>query len=722
MKIITAPDNIAVLSNVTEVSSFKVKQSAAAFKILSNSLYANKVRAIVRELSANAWDSHNAAGKADVPIEVHLPSFLEPWFYVKDYGIGLTHEQVINVYTTYFESTKADCNLSIGGFGLGSKTPFAYTENFSITAIKDGVQNDYSAYINDDGFPDIARLGSTPTTESNGVEVKFSVQNKSDYASFEYEAQAVYKFYTVKPNFVGLNKPVKISPVEYLEKDIIPGVHLLKDSNRSSIAIMGQIAYPINIPKTESPFGDLQSLLQCDSLVMNFEIGELEVQPSREGLSYSTTTITSIVNRLTLLRDSLLTVVEEKAILVDNLWERTDYLVNLFHQNDIWISPIAQYIVNTKNPLIQVCRNYRSGMRYMGSIRHNTLALYEDELASKFNIKLKIFNRDYDKNRERSFREFTDYAGNTSKIRKLFEFEPKVNNVFVKNESISRVVETVKKHPFVVVDSMAHTRYGYNIFVMMAHDKEKPVLYDEFLASIHNPMNVYSDSELNPIVKTVTTQPKGNFDVLKLEEDNGSIAYKWKNHKNASSITDTVKYYVPLSGFKSQSEKIKDIAQVYSNMVDSQLAIFNNMNIYGVMKKDIKDVSDDASWVLLEDYIIDQLSNLDISKLRIHDVHYGAVVFKDTKTADLVSKNSLYCKMKDQYSNTTARSTRAIYAIHSLVRNFTTRMSEITDVENQYKIDMDEVYARYPLLIHIDEYSFKHGLAAQYINLIDQGS
>ena len=85
MKIITAPDNIAVLSNVTEVSSFKVKQSAAAFKILSNSLYANKVRAIVRELSANAWDSHNAAGKADVPIEVHLPSFLEPWFYVKDW-------------------------------------------------------------------------------------------------------------------------------------------------------------------------------------------------------------------------------------------------------------------------------------------------------------------------------------------------------------------------------------------------------------------------------------------------------------------------------------------------------------------------------------------------------------------------------------------------------------------------------------------------------------
>lgn len=53
--------NEAVMGNVQGVGEFRIRNSAKAFNILSSGLYANKIRAIIRELSCNAVDSHVAA-------------------------------------------------------------------------------------------------------------------------------------------------------------------------------------------------------------------------------------------------------------------------------------------------------------------------------------------------------------------------------------------------------------------------------------------------------------------------------------------------------------------------------------------------------------------------------------------------------------------------------------------------------------------------------------
>ena len=93
----STPQNEAILSNVGQIGEFRIKNSAKAFSILSSGLYANKIRAIIRELSCNAVDSHVDAGKADTPFDVHLPNSLEPWFAIRDYGTGLTNDQVTNI-------------------------------------------------------------------------------------------------------------------------------------------------------------------------------------------------------------------------------------------------------------------------------------------------------------------------------------------------------------------------------------------------------------------------------------------------------------------------------------------------------------------------------------------------------------------------------------------------------------------------------------------------
>jgi HSP90 family molecular chaperone len=153
-----APVNEAIVSNVGEIGEFRIRNSAKAFNILSSGLYANKVKAIIRELSCNAVDSHIAAGKKETPFDVHLPNSLEPHFSIRDYGTGLSHEQVTQIYTTYFESTKTASNEFIGALGLGSKSPFSYTDNFTVTAIQNGKKGIYSAFINDSGVPSIALM------------------------------------------------------------------------------------------------------------------------------------------------------------------------------------------------------------------------------------------------------------------------------------------------------------------------------------------------------------------------------------------------------------------------------------------------------------------------------------------------------------------------------------------------------------------------------------
>ena len=214
MKLHNAVQDQPIVSNVGEIGEFRIRNSAKAFNILSSGLYANKVKAIIRELSCNAVDSHVAAGKQNTPFDVHLPNQLEPHFSIRDYGTGWNYEQVTSIYTTYFESTKTNSNDFIGALGLGSKSPFSYTDNFTVTAIKDGRKGIYTAFINEQGVPSIALMMEEQTTDPSGVEVKFSVNDRYDFSKFRDEARAVYKWFKLQPVVSGAND-FTVQPVEY---------------------------------------------------------------------------------------------------------------------------------------------------------------------------------------------------------------------------------------------------------------------------------------------------------------------------------------------------------------------------------------------------------------------------------------------------------------------------------------------------------------------------
>src|SRR5271166_5684520 len=110
MKIDEVVGNVTLGGSYGQVKNFRIKVNEQSFKLLYRDLYPDRNLAIIRELSTNAADSHIAAGKANLPFEVHLPNSLEPYFYVKDFGTGMSPKQIDDIYIECFNSNKTESN------------------------------------------------------------------------------------------------------------------------------------------------------------------------------------------------------------------------------------------------------------------------------------------------------------------------------------------------------------------------------------------------------------------------------------------------------------------------------------------------------------------------------------------------------------------------------------------------------------------------------------
>lgn len=203
MKTQTHSTTTKVSGNASAPRTFAIQASTSAFATLSSGLYNDKIRAIIRELACNAWDAHVMAGKKDVPFDIHLPTELEPVFRITDYGVGLSHEDVLNLYCTYFSSNKSQSNDVVGALGLGSKSPFCYTQSlddpqgFTVVSRFGGMKRIYSAYV-EDGAPTIVCLSDEKSDEPNGLDVEFAV-NTEDVWEFENKAKDALEFFDPMP-------------------------------------------------------------------------------------------------------------------------------------------------------------------------------------------------------------------------------------------------------------------------------------------------------------------------------------------------------------------------------------------------------------------------------------------------------------------------------------------------------------------------------------------
>lgn len=322
---------------------FTIKATAKSFEILSSSLYSDKILAIVRELACNAYDSHVAANKADVPVEVRLPSTLDPVFHVRDFGLGLSdfavrggwrnpdtdeklspedgvkmwtppegselsiHElaaadgffRVSGIYTTFFESTKTDSNDYVGQLGLGSKSPFSYATAFMVEAIHDGVKRLYSCFKNEHNMPAITRMGEEATDECNGLTVTVPVRT-GDAEKFATAARRALMYFKPVPSIVGRTD---VEPYQLSHTVAGPNWCIRTTGWQANIkgpyVVQGFVSYPIDVARLkEVGLSTTAAALATANADFYVPIGDVEVAASREALSYDARTIRNLIDTI----------------------------------------------------------------------------------------------------------------------------------------------------------------------------------------------------------------------------------------------------------------------------------------------------------------------------------------------------------------------------------------------------------------------------------------
>ncbi len=337
-----------IKTNLKNSVEFGVSEnSAKIFSFLSNFLYTNKERSVLTELTSNALDAHVESGNPQDPIQVTFPTQLCPELRIRDFGFGLAEENVYRYLTKYGESSKTGTNEQIGGFGIGSKSPAAVTDTWTINSHHGGLHTQYLIHVNENGIPAINKLFSKATTET-GLEVVLPIK-PSQISRWHDEAYNTFKFYSPMPICKSIkNQPI---PVDILFNGINFFSNVKSDHKLTSVVI-NRREYVVQWEKIEGPNKEYYDYIKSLKINLKFDIGELSVSLSREDLQYDKKTIDAIDAKCK-------TVVDE----LTKYWEKE-------------VSP-ASNIFDYKLRMIDFCKKYTSNNR-------NIFKILADNAKDKF--------------------------------------------------------------------------------------------------------------------------------------------------------------------------------------------------------------------------------------------------------------------------------------------------------------------------------------------------
>ena len=302
--------NSTVSTNNQNASSydFNIGDVGTIIEILRNRLYSNPVQTLTQEYLCNARDSHREAGKSDAPIKVTLPTKLESCLKIRDYGVGLSKDRVCDVFVRYGKSTKRSDNVQTGGFGLGAKSAWAYTDSFVVVSYYDGICSTYVAHTGKSSNGTFELINEVETREPNGVEVQIPIK-ETDIEKF---ISAVYRttyFWETRPEFHGitdieipndyLNPCIKyqknniyLMPANEFTENLFETRHI----NNKTFVLIDKIPYKIDKfqYKVEN-LGKLNNVVHKNNITfIEVNNGDIDVAASREEVANDASNISKL--------------------------------------------------------------------------------------------------------------------------------------------------------------------------------------------------------------------------------------------------------------------------------------------------------------------------------------------------------------------------------------------------------------------------------------------
>lgn len=274
---------VKIESNVepTKALNFGISDVRLVVDILSK-LYAYPIRTLVQEYICNGRDAMREAGTwGKQAIEITVPNTLDPVFKVRDFGVGITPDRMENIFVNYGSSTKRNTNTQTGGFGIGAKSAFSYTDSFTVTSFVDGVKYIYMAHLGDQGGVNL--ISKMNTAEPNGVEISIGVKPK-DMAEFREAIQRCVRFWQEPIKFIGRKDIHQLKPTLTLGNMNVYDCH---GNDARTIYLIDGIEYGLMEAEkvnywTRTPSLDLNA---GNSIVtINVQNGQFKIASSRERL------------------------------------------------------------------------------------------------------------------------------------------------------------------------------------------------------------------------------------------------------------------------------------------------------------------------------------------------------------------------------------------------------------------------------------------------------
>lgn len=571
---------------VSKNQKFQVEASAEAFSLISDSLYSRSIEAIVRELGCNAYDSHVENGNPDEPFDVKLPTRMDDEFYIEDYGVGLTNDEIYNLYTVVFKSDKTDTDDATGCFGVGSKSPFAYTNQFTVESIVDGEKWIYTVYLDEEGIPNIAEMVDEPvqTSAQNGVKIKFNVK-RQDQQDFVNAAKKVFKFFDTKPNIIGYSIDLE-RPEPHVSGD---GWELhSRKVLTESYAVMGNVCYRIDQHEVDA---------YIPGTYLFFELSEMSPPAaSREELKYTQKTVSSLEKRYAQIKDELTQKIEKE-----------------IEGSDSYLEACVKWKNMKGNSIIARC---------VSNPKYNGRAL---DISRRKRIE--FFDK-REKDQVRKYRNTSEANLLTNSYSGNFKIDLMTSEW---NSSSRQRTYHVADEDIVLINAdRDHAKWSRSkyysknnpnklIYVVSVDDQTKFTNFKKELEVIDSDLEVVQVSNLPDPPKKSRKKPtdKADADWLKFDKSK----FKGANMRQFWGLSELPKEgtYVLISRYKwsNDEDNINKVPfKLKKKLKKLKKFGFENIPVYGIKKRYHDEIKDEEGWVKLEDrlesfakFMYDELSD-----------------------------------------------------------------------------------------------------------------
>jgi len=294
-------------SGIQQEQSFSISDMGMVLEILRSKLYADPISAICREITCNARDAHREVGKGDLPIKIVLPTDLDANYRVMDFGPGISPDRMANVFIKFAASTKRNDNVQTGGFGLGAKTPFAYSDSFTIETVVDGIKTAYNAFIDPTKVGKLVMMHQVSTDQPNGTQIVIPVR-REHYYEFATKTEQATRWWDVQPEIVGdyrTQRPAEANVIMSGTDWKIFGNKNDQYYNQEAQILVDGIAYKFDpsIKDGNSGYNNEDKPLNIlfngrKQLVVNFANGLLSLAANRESIHWNQTTKKIVSDRL----------------------------------------------------------------------------------------------------------------------------------------------------------------------------------------------------------------------------------------------------------------------------------------------------------------------------------------------------------------------------------------------------------------------------------------